>query len=196
MFGGQSLTLVDRASHLGHILRSDLSDTDDILRVQTDICRKANCLLSTFSATNPAVKTLLFHTFCLSLYGSSLWSLAHHLVCILWKLPSIICWGKFGSFLVITILISFTVLAVSKVCKMLLYNTQRCCVLDLELLVFHWSVTSSQIEAPRLSYTSFDFNVLNQKKFKRTCNDEAIACANFICDVQQDTTSRNLLHIN
>ena len=51
------------------------SDTDDILRVQTDMCRRANYLLSTFSATNPAVKTLLFRTFYLSLYGSSLWSL-------------------------------------------------------------------------------------------------------------------------
>ena len=98
MFGGQSLTLVDRASHLGHILRSDLSDTDDILRVQTDMCRRANCLLSTFSATNPAVKTLLFHTFCLSLYGSSLWSLAspdlrslevtfNNILRKIWKLP-------------------------------------------------------------------------------------------------------------
>ena len=29
---------------------------DDILRVQSDICRRASCLLSTFSATNPAVK--------------------------------------------------------------------------------------------------------------------------------------------
>ena len=37
MFGGQSLTLVDRASHLGHILRSDLSDTDDILKLPSII---------------------------------------------------------------------------------------------------------------------------------------------------------------
>ena len=37
LFAGQSLQLVDRACHLGHILRSDLSDIDDILRVQTDI---------------------------------------------------------------------------------------------------------------------------------------------------------------
>ena len=40
------------------------------------------------------------------------------------------------------------------------------------------------IEAPSLSYTSFCSNILNQKKFKRTYNDEAIACANFISDVQ------------
>ena len=67
-----------------------------------------------------------------------------HLVCILWKLPSIIYWGKFGSFLIIAILVFFTVLAGSKVCTMLSYNAQRCCVSKLELLVFHWSMTSSQ----------------------------------------------------
>jgi hypothetical protein len=39
-------------------------------------------------------------------------------------------------------------------------------------------------EASHLSYTSFGFNVLNQKKLKRSYNDEAIACANFIRDVQ------------
>jgi len=38
LFAGQSLQLVDGACHLGHILRSDVSDTDDILRVQTDMC--------------------------------------------------------------------------------------------------------------------------------------------------------------
>ena len=37
LFAGQSLKLADRACHLGHILSSDLSDTDDILRVQTDV---------------------------------------------------------------------------------------------------------------------------------------------------------------
>ena len=67
LFSGQSLKLDDRACHLGHILSSDLSDTDDILWIQTDMCRRANCLLSTFYAANPAVKTLLFHSFCLSM---------------------------------------------------------------------------------------------------------------------------------
>ena len=83
---------------LGHILRSDLSDTDDILRVQTDMCRRANCLLSTIYAANPAVKTLLFRSFCLSLYGSALWRLSssslrtlkvtfNNLLRRIWKLP-------------------------------------------------------------------------------------------------------------
>ena len=70
----------------------DRSDTDDILRVQIDMYRRANC------PTNPAVKTLLFRTFCLSLYGSSLWSLAsaglhslevtfNNILRKIWKLP-------------------------------------------------------------------------------------------------------------
>ena len=93
------LQLVDRSCHLGYILRSDLSDTDDILRVQT-VCRRANCLLSTFYAANPIVKTTLFHSFCLSLYGSALctWRLSssnlrslevtfNNLLRKIWKLP-------------------------------------------------------------------------------------------------------------
>ena len=90
--------LADRACHLGHILSSDLSDTDDILRVQNDMCRRANCLLSTFYAANPAIKTLLFRSFCLSLYGSALWRLSssslrslevtfNNLLRKIWKLP-------------------------------------------------------------------------------------------------------------
>ena len=102
LFAGQSLQLLDRACHLaiGHILRLDLSDTDVILRVQTDMCRRANCPLSTFYAANPVVKTTLFRSFCLSrsLYGSALWRLSssslrslevtfNNLLRKIWKLP-------------------------------------------------------------------------------------------------------------
>jgi hypothetical protein len=182
MFGGQSLTLVDRASHLGHILCSDLSDTDDILRVQTDMCRRANCLLSTFSATNPAVKTLLFRTFCLSLYGSSLWSLAstglyslevtfNNLLRKIWKLPRN-CHTS----------ILHSVSGLQSLHNIIIQRSKLLCLkaratgLPLIRDIF--------TETPHLSYTSFGYNVLNQKKFKRTYNDEALACANFIRDVQ------------
>ena len=92
LFVGQSLKLADhdRACHLGHILPSDLSDTDDILRAQTDMCHRANCFLSTFYAANPAIKTLLFRTFCLSLHGSACWD-CHLPVCGHWKSLSTIC---------------------------------------------------------------------------------------------------------
>ena len=37
------------------------------------MCRKANCLLHVFSCCDPFVKTSLFSSFCLSLYGAALW---------------------------------------------------------------------------------------------------------------------------
>ena len=150
------------------------------LRVQTDMCRRANCLLSTFSATNPAVKTLLFRTFCLSLYGSSLWSLAspglhtlevtfNNILRKIWKLPrnchtSILhCVSRLQSLHNVVIQRS----------KMLCLKA-RATGLPLIRDIF--------TEAPILSYTSFGFNILEISK--RTYNDEAIACANFIRDVQ------------
>ena len=103
-------------SHLDHILYSDLSDTDDILRIfkVIYICHRANCLLSTFSATNPAVKTLLFRTFCLPLYGASLWSLASPGLCSLEVTFNNIIIEKIleTSSHLSVILISFTVLGV------------------------------------------------------------------------------------
>ena len=136
LFAGQSLQLLDRACHLaiGHILRSDLSDTDVILRVQTDMCRRANCPLSTFYAANPVVKTTLFCSFCLSrsLYGSALWRLSSSSL----RSLSIICWGKFGSFRGNVILVSFTALVVFKASLMLLFIVQVSCVRKQEILEF------------------------------------------------------------
>ena len=87
------------------------------------MCCRVNCLLSTFSPSNHAI--LRPSCSALSVYLSialhcGIW---RHLICVLWKLPSIILlyyWEKFRSFLVSVILISFTVLAVSKVCTMLI----------------------------------------------------------------------------
>ena len=131
------------------------------------MCRRANCLLSTFSATNSAVKTLLFRTFCLSLYGSSLWShtlLAspglhslevtfNNILRKIWKLPrnchsSILhCVSRLQSLHNVVIQRS----------KMLCLKA-RATGLPLICDIF--------TEAPILSYTSFGFNILNQKKFK------------------------------
>ena len=64
--------LTFNSSHLGRILRSDLLDDDDIIAVTWDICRKADCILHTFSCCDPVVKTNLLRSFCLSLYGCGL----------------------------------------------------------------------------------------------------------------------------
>ena len=65
IFLGQTLSLSNSISHRGHILTYNLSDDDDICAISKDMCRKANCLLHTFSCCDPFVKTRLFSSFCL-----------------------------------------------------------------------------------------------------------------------------------
>ena len=48
-FLDSALTFNSSVTHLGHILRSNLLDDDDIVAVTQDMCRKANCILHTFS---------------------------------------------------------------------------------------------------------------------------------------------------
>jgi len=67
-------------TYLGHILRSDLVDDDDIVAVTRDMCWKANCILCTFSCCDPVVKTNLLRSFCLSLYRCGLWKISSLLV--------------------------------------------------------------------------------------------------------------------
>ena len=59
-----------------HFLSPDLSDTDDIVRVVKDLNCKANSILCTFHSTDPFVKSFLIKSYCLSLYGCTLWSLS------------------------------------------------------------------------------------------------------------------------
>ena len=61
--------------HLGHILSSDLSDSDnlDIIAVKQGMCCKANLMLIIFRPCDPYAKTKLMQRFYLSLYGASLW---------------------------------------------------------------------------------------------------------------------------
>ena len=72
-FCGQQLKFCKTVTHLGHILSCDLSDDPAIIAVKKDLCRKANFMLHTFSCCDSYTKSNLFRSFCLSLYGSSLW---------------------------------------------------------------------------------------------------------------------------
>ena len=85
IFGGQSLTLLDRTSHLDHILHSDLSDTDDVLRIFKVIYIYATEPIAFYLLSRPPILqlTLLFRTSCLPLYGASLWSLTSPGLCSL-----------------------------------------------------------------------------------------------------------------
>ena len=75
-FCGVRLPFANVVSHLGHYLSYDLSDNFDISMKTRDLVKKANLLLYTFSAADPVVKTHLFQSYCLSLYGCTLWNLS------------------------------------------------------------------------------------------------------------------------
>ena len=66
----------DTVTHLGHVLHCSLDDGPDIKRATLEMCKKANVVLSTFSACDPHVKTVLFSSHCLSLYGGVLWDIS------------------------------------------------------------------------------------------------------------------------
>jgi len=76
-FCGQLLPFLDTVSHLGHLLHYDLNDTEDVNSKLRDMVRKANCLLATFPRVSPFILTRLFQSYCLSLYGSGLWTLSY-----------------------------------------------------------------------------------------------------------------------
>ena len=76
IFNNVVLHYSEEVTHLGHILSSDLDDRSDIIRAVKDLNRKANSLFCTFHVVDPFVKCFLFKSYCLSLYGCSLWSLS------------------------------------------------------------------------------------------------------------------------
>ena len=95
IFNGSKLKFVEEVTHLGHILANNLDDKQDIIRAVKDLNRKANSVLCKFSSLDPFVKCFMIKSYCLSLYGSPLWSLSS---------PSLrtSCYGKFGIFHIIT----------------------------------------------------------------------------------------------
>ena len=48
----------------------------DIIRVIRDMNRKVNSILCTFGSVDPFIKCFLVKSFCLSLYGCTLWKLS------------------------------------------------------------------------------------------------------------------------
>ena len=69
VFSNVTLSFLDEVSHLGHSLTYNLDDKQDIIRAVKHMNRTANSVLCN-------TKCLLIKTYCLSLYGCSLWSLS------------------------------------------------------------------------------------------------------------------------
>ena len=76
LFNKTKLPYLDSVVHLGHILTFSLDDKDDIIRVIKNMNRKANFIFCKFYAADPLIKCFLFKSYCLSLYGATLWSLS------------------------------------------------------------------------------------------------------------------------
>ena len=76
IFSDNQLSFLDAVVHLGHHLSFDLSDTTDILHKTCELVKKSNLLLITFAAADPAVKSHLLESYCLSLCLCSLWNLS------------------------------------------------------------------------------------------------------------------------
>jgi hypothetical protein len=61
--------------HLGHILRNDLDDSEDILRCRTSLISQVNNVLCYFGKLQCNIKLDLLYTYCSSFYGCHLWDL-------------------------------------------------------------------------------------------------------------------------
>ena len=69
-FNGNRLQLTRAATHLGHILAEDLSDSPEISRIAKSFNRQFNAFFSRFGVlNNTELKKQLYVTFCCSFYG-------------------------------------------------------------------------------------------------------------------------------
>ena len=70
--GGQNIEFVDRIKYLGFILTSNNKDDDHIEHLYRGLCGRTNMLLRIFGKCDLETKTVLFRSFCTSLYCISL----------------------------------------------------------------------------------------------------------------------------
>ena len=73
MLNGVKLDEVNSVKYLGHVLRNDLSDDDDIVRATRQLYCQGNILLRAFHMCSIEVKLSLFRTYCYPVYSAHLW---------------------------------------------------------------------------------------------------------------------------
>ena len=181
VFCGDSLELSKSVVHLGHILSSDLSDDADIVSKKKDLCKKANCMLSVFSSCDPLIKTRLFQSFCLSLYGCALWKTSapqlkylettfNNIIRKIWILPRR-CHTS------ILHLIS---------CLHSLFNV----VIERSRRVVAQAMKTSGLlaqvfaEKQSMAYTSFGYNQMYGSRLWKIYTESDCLCANFLRDIR------------
>ena len=71
---GQHVEYVDEYVYLGHVIIQSLNDDNDISRNKRAICVRANMLLRAFCKCTPDVKTIIFNSYCGTVYCAHLWA--------------------------------------------------------------------------------------------------------------------------
>ena len=184
IFLGKPLSLSNAINHLGHILTHNLSDDEDIIAISKDMCRKANHLLHIFSCCDPSVKTQLFSSFCLSLYGAALWRVScpqlralevsfNNILRKIWSLPRQSHTGIVHS---VAGLQSIYNIVLNRSRKLIASATKSICTLLSELFS-QCAVTA---------FTSFGYNHLYGCKHRKLYTEDVRLCANFIRDARMN----------
>jgi len=72
---GQLIPVVQKVTHLGHLVSNDLKDADDIAIKRGAFIGQANFILNTFKQLKSKYLYKIFTIYCMSFYGSQLWKL-------------------------------------------------------------------------------------------------------------------------
>ena len=86
--GGNPVVRVESYVHLGHIVNCKLTDDGDILFRRNCFIEQSNNVLCYFNKLDMCVRIKLFKSFCSSIYGCELWSLADNAIedfCVAWR---------------------------------------------------------------------------------------------------------------
>lgn len=86
--GGNLIENVDQYTHLGHIITSSQSDTEDITHRRNCFVGQVNNVLCFFNKIDVLVKLRLFKSFCSGTFGSELWTLDDDCIdifCVAWR---------------------------------------------------------------------------------------------------------------
>jgi hypothetical protein len=70
---GVALKYVDEVKYLGHYLCKSMKDDYDIQQQSGKFYARANSMIRNFHACSKNVKSVLFNSFCTSIYGCNLW---------------------------------------------------------------------------------------------------------------------------
>ena len=183
LFNNAILHYSDEVTHLGHILTADLNDRSDILRVVKDLNRKSNSMFCIFHATDPFVKSILFKSYCLSLYGCSLWSLSSTSIKIceialnkllrkLWHLP-------FNSHTAIVHCVAHIIDSISAIIFNRFLSLLSSSLSSSSFVRSVFSVSSN------LVYSFTGFNKVYGYRYLPVYSSTDISYANFICNIRR-----------